>query len=137
MSQETKIRIRIASVIIQDNKLLLLKGKGYEELWTPGGKIDKNETDEECLRRELKEEIDVEITNMKFYREYKTSSFYNSDIKMIEKVYIVLINGEIKPSMEIENFVWFSKEDYNSKKYPMITHTDKELIPDLIKDNIW
>jgi 8-oxo-dGTP diphosphatase len=137
MTQNTKIRIRIASVIIQNDKLLLLKGKGYEELWTPGGKIDNDETDEECLRRELKEEMGVNITDMKFYKEYPTTSFYNPDIKMIEKVYLVSINGEIKPDAEIESFVWYSRDDYDSKRYPMITHTEKELIPDLIRDNIW
>ena len=54
MSLESKPKTRIAGIIIKDGKLLLVKGKGYEELWTPGGKIDENETDEECLKRELK-----------------------------------------------------------------------------------
>jgi 8-oxo-dGTP diphosphatase len=137
MLLEPKIRIRIAGMVIKDEKLLLLKGKGYKELWTPGGKVDNNETDEGCLKRELREEMGVEITDMKFYKEYSTISFYNPSIPMKERVYIVLIRGKIEPSAEIESFVWFSKDDFYSKKYPMITHTEKELIPDLIRDNIW
>jgi 8-oxo-dGTP diphosphatase len=137
MNITPKIRVRIASIIIKDKKLLLLKGKGYEELWTPGGKINIDETDEECLRRELKEEIGVETIDINFYKKYLTASFYNPDIQMEERVYLISIQGEIKPNAEIESFVWFSKDDYYSKKYPMITHTEEELIPDLIKDNIW
>ena len=137
MLNKSKLRIRIAGIIIKDGKILFLKGKDYEELWSPGGKVDGNETDEECLRRELMEEIGVEITNIKFYKKYPTTSFYNSDIQMEERVYIISIKGDIKPNAEIESFLWFSKDDYYSKKYPMITHTEKELIPDLIKDNIW
>ena len=132
-----KSKIRISGIIIKDKKILFLKGKGYEELWSPGGKIDNNETDEECLKRELIEEIGVEIIAMKFYKEYPNTSFYNPDISIKERVYVISIKGDIKPNAEIESFLWCSKDDYYSKKYPMITHTEKELIPDLIKDNIW
>ncbi|MEA3399066.1 MAG: NUDIX hydrolase [Patescibacteria group bacterium] len=128
---------RIAGIIIKNEKILMLKGKGYEELWTPGGKVDGNETDEEYLRRELKEEIGINLTNAQFFKEYDTEIFYNPQKKMIERSYICEIEGKIKPDAEIESFIWFSKEDYGSKKYPMITHTQEELIPDLINNNIW
>ncbi|MFA5773514.1 MAG: NUDIX domain-containing protein [Candidatus Paceibacterota bacterium] len=137
MNIKPKIRIRIAGIFIKEDKILLVKGKKYKELWTVGGKVDGNETDEECLRREIKEEIGVEITDIKFYKKYLTTSFYNPDIQMEERVYLISIKGAMKPNAEIESFVWFSKDDYYSKKYLMITHTEKELIPDLIKDNIW
>ena len=135
MNTKPKIRIRIAGIVIKEGELLFVKGK-YKELWTPGGKVKDEETDEECLRRELKEEIGVDITDIKFYKEYNTFSFYDQ-VPLIERVYIISIKGEIKPDEEIESFIWFSKNDYFSKKYPMITHTEEELIPDLIKDNIW
>ncbi len=128
---------RIAGIIIQDGKILMLLGKGYPELWTPGGKIDGNESDEECLRRELKEEIGVELLESKFFKEYTTQSFYNPEKKVIERAYITKIRGEIKADSEIESIVWFTKEDFENKKYPMITHTEVDLIPDLIKEKIW
>ena len=132
---ETKTRI--AGIIIEDNKLLMLIGKGYKELWTPGGKIDKGETDEECLKRELREELGVELLEYKFFKEYANASFYNPDKTTIERAYIIKIKGEIKPDSEIESIVWFTKDDYENKKYPMITHTQEELIPDLIREGIW
>lgn len=129
-------KTRIAGIIIQNDKLLMLLGKGYPELWTPGGKIDGDESDEECLRRELKEEIGVDLVHSEFFKEYKTESFYNK-ISRIERIYIVQIQGEIKPDAEIESIVWFTKEDFKNKNYPMITQTEKELIPDLIMAEIW
>ena len=39
--------------------------------------------------------------------------------------------------MEIEGFIWFSKEDFETKKYSMITVTEEQIIPDLIKAKIW
>lgn len=133
MLLEPKIRIRIAAVIIKNGKLLFVKGKGYKELWTVGGKVDGNETDEECLKRELKEEIGVNITDMKFYKEYKGLSFYDK-VSLIERVYITSIKGDITPDAEIESFVWFSKDDFNKKTY---LTTEEKLILDLIKDKVW
>ena len=59
-------RERVGAIIIKDNKLLLLTRHGFQHIWTPGGKIEPGESDEECLRRELKEEIDAELKEMKF-----------------------------------------------------------------------
>ncbi len=128
---------RIAAIIIQDGNLLMQIGTGYKELWTPGGKIKENETDEECLQRELKEEMGVEIIKSRFFKEYQTISFYNSDRGIIERLYIAEIKGEIKPDAEIEEIVWLTKEDFESKKYPMIPHNQEDVIPDLIKEGIW
>ena len=135
MNEQLKPRIRVAGIIIRNEKLLLLKGRGYEYFWTPGGKIDGKESNEECLRRELKEEIGVDLVSMKFFKEYDGVSFFNPEIKQKQVVYLIEISGEIKPDAEIESYILMSKEDYNNKKYN--TQTDDNIILDLIKENIW
>jgi len=132
-------RIRIVGIIIQDEKLLMVKGKGYSELWTPGGTLEGGENDEECLRRELKEETNGNLLSAKFFREYNGHSFYHPEKKLIERVYVSMMDGEIKPdpNSEIESIIWFTKNDFKNKKFPMITHTETELIPDIIKAGIW
>lgn len=132
-----KTRTRIAGMIIQDGKILMVKGKGYNELWTPGGKIESGESDEQCLTRELKEEINVQPTEMKFFKEYSGTSFYNPNKTVTQRIYIVGIDGEPKPGAEIESIVWLSRDDFEKKKFPMITITEKEIIPDLIRQNFF
>ena len=54
----------VAAIIKKDNQILATK-RGYGEfinMWEfPGGKIENNETKEEALIREIKEELDTEI----------------------------------------------------------------------------
>jgi mutator protein MutT len=58
-----------AAVIIKDNKILIAQRAKKDELYGkwefPGGKMEPGETEQECLkrecvRRELKEELDIE-----------------------------------------------------------------------------
>jgi 8-oxo-dGTP diphosphatase len=106
-------------------------------LWTPGGKLQEGESEEECLRRELKEEIWVKITELSFFKEYTWVSFYNPEIPLVQKIYIVSITWEIKPDAEIDNFVRLSREDFEQKRFTLIRWDQEEIIPDLIKGNIF
>lgn len=132
---ETKTRI--VAIIIKGGKLLMLKGRGYDELWTPGGKIETGESEEDCLKRELKEEIGAKVTGLSFFKEYSGKSFYHSNRITKQKIFIVSISGEIKPGAEIENFIWLAKEDFKKRKFPMIPITEKKIIPDLIRQEIF
>nr|WP_125666412.1 (deoxy)nucleoside triphosphate pyrophosphohydrolase [Paenibacillus baekrokdamisoli] len=61
--------IEVAAAIIEDKlgRILIARrkeGKAQEGLWEfPGGKLEKNETVQDCLRRELLEEMNIEIVS--------------------------------------------------------------------------
>ena len=71
----------VAAIIKKDNPILATK-RGYGEfinMWEfPGGKIEANETKEEALIREIKEELDCTIKPTKFALnlEYQYPTFY-------------------------------------------------------------
>lgn len=54
-----------AGLVFREGKLLITqrcKGSHLEGLWEfPGGKVEPNESYEECLRRELREELGIEV----------------------------------------------------------------------------
>ncbi len=130
-------RTRIAAIIIQNGKLLMLKGKGHDELWTPGGTLEAGESDEVCLMRELEEEIGVKLSNCKFFKEYKYPAFYRPEQELTERMYISEIEGGLKSNNEIEGAIWVSKGDLENKKFPMIKHDSEKLIPDIIEEGVW
>ncbi len=43
---------RISAIIIKNKKLLLLTGDGLDLFWTPGGRLESEETHEICMARE-------------------------------------------------------------------------------------
>lgn len=59
-------QIEVAAAIIQKDHQILATQRGYgkfQGLWEfPGGKIEPGETKEEALLREIKEELDMQIT---------------------------------------------------------------------------
>ena len=55
--------VSIKAIIIDDNKVLCLKNE-REEWDFPGGKLKFNEGIEDCLIREVKEEINLGIKNL-------------------------------------------------------------------------
>ena len=58
--------VSILALINDENKILIGKrpvGKTFENLWEfPGGKVKKNETIEQALIRETKEEINIDLS---------------------------------------------------------------------------
>ena len=62
-----------AAIIIKDNKVLIAQRAPDDKLankWEfPGGKIKPGETPQECLKREIREELDVDIEVLDFFSE--------------------------------------------------------------------
>ena len=61
----------VAAVIVNSGgKILIAKrkeGKSLENLWEfPGGKVEKDEDEESCLKREMLEEFGIDVQVIKY-----------------------------------------------------------------------
>jgi 8-oxo-dGTP pyrophosphatase MutT (NUDIX family) len=129
-----KIDLVIAGYIIHKNRVLLIHHKKLD-LWLPvGGHIEKDETPDDAILREIKEEvgIDVEILNyINFPIEGNNKK--NLSIPFYVNVHSVgdhdhccfyylcrAINPEkLKINKELKNFGWFSKEELEQEHIPL------------------
>ena len=66
---DEKPRVGTAIIITRDDKVLLMKRKGRrgKGTWsTPGGHLDFGETPEGCAAREAKEEVGLDVFDVRF-----------------------------------------------------------------------
>ena len=105
MDQPTKVS---AAIIKDGDKILLCqrpKGKRHELLWEfPGGKIEPNETEEDCIIREIQEELDVTLGNLK-----RLTTIQADDVS-ITYFEATIISGELK-MIEHNDIKWVNKKE--------------------------
>ena len=79
------------ALIDDENKVLIGKrpvGKVFENLWEfPGGKVKKNETAEQALIRETKEEINIDLS-MNCISPFAFSTYKSDNINFIILLFI-------------------------------------------------
>ena len=115
-----------AAVIVKDNKYFIAKRNkdkhlgGYFEF--PGGKQDEDETLEQTVIREIKEELNVDITvDRKLGEEHYSDEKINVHLHYF---FCTIIKGDIVLK-EHEEAAWVSKEEFNKYKF---AEGDKDII---------
>jgi mutator protein MutT len=103
----TRFTVTAGAVIFNDQgQVLLLKhrfraGSGWG---LPGGFLERGEQPIDALRRELREEIGLEVEDVEVYA---ARSF--SKPKQVEVLFRARANGAVKPlTIEVERAEWFS-----------------------------
>ena len=105
---------KIAWIHTKDGKILSTLSRGKNVFYIPGGKREGNETDEQTLVREIKEELDVDIVldSVEYLGVYEAQSDGAEEgVKVKMTSYIGDYVGELKASSEIERFEWLSMSD--------------------------
>lgn len=104
----------VAAIIQKENKILATK-RGYGEfinMWEfPGGKIEPGETKEQALVREIKEELNIEISVDRFALdiEYQYPNFY-----LFMSCFMCSIKEGSIELLEHNDGKWITKEDLNT-----------------------
>jgi 8-oxo-dGTP diphosphatase len=120
---------KIAWIHTKDGKILSTLSRGKNVFYIPGGKREENETDEQTLVREIKEELDVDIilNTVEYLGVYEAQSDGAEEgVKVKMTSYIGDYAGELKASSEIERFEWLSMSDINK-----VSAVDKIIYLDL------
>lgn len=104
--------IKVVAAVIKKDNLIFATQRGYGEFkdkWEfPGGKIEENETKEEALIREIKEELNASISIDSFIKQIKYD--YPSFLLVMD-VYFCHLNNPHIELIEAENAKWLKIEE--------------------------
>ena len=112
--------IDVVAAIIKnsDNKILIAQRnlkKSQGGLWEfPGGKIEPNETKEAAIIREIKEELNMDITCDSYFDE-KVYEYPDKTIKLIALNCSML--GTSYEVLEHEQIKWISINEFNDYQF--------------------
>jgi 8-oxo-dGTP diphosphatase len=125
---------KIGGVILRDNKLLVVRKKGTSVFIAPGGKQELSEGPLEALRRELKEELDLELESMEFFGRFADVSTFEN-IPIVMDVFIVQCMGEPQPGAEIEECRWIPA-DQAPAAIQLGSVLERHVIPELLRKGV-
>lgn len=120
---------KIGAIILKDKKILV--GKKRDKYIIPGGIVEEGEDHTNCLKRELKEELDVNLISTEFFGTFEDEAALDPGMKIKMHVYYATIKGEPKASAEIKELMYVDSKNQSDIKLGSIL--EKFVIPELIK----
>ena len=104
----------VAAIIKKDNQFLIVQRNRNKHLglkWEfPGGKVQKSETFEEALLREIKEELNITIN---IHEKIAEEKYKDDKIDIVLYYYLCSLKNGMMKLNEHENFAWVEKKDFN------------------------
>ncbi len=105
------------AIITKENKVLIAKrsDEKFKGLWEfPGGKVNKGESDKNCLERELTEELDIKTNTGKIFSEVNFD-YPNFSIHLLA-YHSEIIEGEPK-NLEHLEIKWVDISELSKYKF--------------------
>ncbi|MDV3198049.1 MAG: NUDIX domain-containing protein [Vigna little leaf phytoplasma] len=128
----------VSIIVYENNKFLLQFRKDFQIWGLHGGSLELGETAQQAVRRELKEETNLDIVEMYFFNIYtgkKTKIIYpNGDIvyAIVMAFVVTKFKGTLcKQEKEINELKWFEEKEIPIKDMMQI---DQMFLKDFLKN---
>lgn len=126
-----------AGIIIKNGALLVLRSKGKDTFYAPGGKLDSGETPEQALCRELQEEVSITVKedDLTLFGRFEAPAHDKDGITLVMDVFFVNdYSGEVVASNEIEECQWVDSS--NVDDIAISTIFRNEVFPRLVEQGL-
>ncbi|ANU39014.1 NUDIX domain-containing protein [Vibrio scophthalmi] len=110
----TKVIDKLAWFHVRDGKVLAVRSRGKELFYLPGGKREQDESDEQALVREIKEELAVDLhpSSIKYAETFTAQADGKAEGVSVQLTcYFADFSGEMSPEAEIEELKLVAMED--------------------------
>lgn len=124
-----KIINKVALAVFRKKKVLMVRSaKQAEVFYSLGGKIKEGESDVECLKREVWEEIgcQVDFKSLQFLAELQDVAHGKEHTQLNLRLYSGQLIGKPKPSSEVVEISYFDTK--TNQKY-LSTFAQRTLFP--------
>lgn len=103
-----EIRIAAAAILRDDGAALLVRKRGTSAFMQAGGKIDGDETPLMALRRELYEELALDILpeDADYLGRFSAPAANEPDCIVTAEIFRVQLSGDVEAQAEIEEIRW-------------------------------
>jgi 8-oxo-dGTP pyrophosphatase MutT (NUDIX family) len=130
-----KTYFKYALCIIRDNRLLVQEESDQELYLLPGGRPEADESFEQTLSRELKEElgIDLDTMSLRYLGAFEDVAAGEEDARVHIELYLGDFSGEMKSCSEVKRLVWFARDDDWNRLAPV---TKNKILPALLKQGL-
>lgn len=132
-----QVKVAAKGIILDDNKILTITSHaGDVVFWDiPGGKMEFQESPEQTLHREIKEELNIEIEDLKLLGVWWFFPQKSPDIQIVCVTYVckpksLEIDFTKNPSTEekLGEVMWLTKEEFLEKSQGKLDESLRKLI---------
>lgn len=125
---------KIALIYIKNRQILMALSKGNDAYYIPGGKREGNETDEQALVREIREELNVKILpqTMEYYGVFTAQAHGKpAGVTVQMTCYAGNFSGQAQPGAEIQDLAYYGYSRRN-----IVGPVDQLIFDNLKKKNL-
>ncbi|QJB30100.1 NUDIX domain-containing protein [Chitinophaga oryzae] len=109
----------VGLIVVENRELLLAFSKNKGAWYLPGGKVDAGETPLQAMQREIKEELNMDLTadSLQWYYHITAPAFGEKDLLMRQDCFRHQLRQTPQPSAEIGAVRFFSLEAYRQEPH--------------------
>jgi 8-oxo-dGTP diphosphatase len=103
----------VGLVHVEAGRLLVVRSRNKKAFYLPGGKIEPGESPADALRREVREELGIELERPEVLKRYVAPAYGEGEGAMVDMTcFTAQLLGEPRPTSEIAELTYVNQSEY-------------------------
>jgi 8-oxo-dGTP diphosphatase len=121
----------VGLVHVEAGRLLVVRSRNKKAFYLPGGKIEAGESPEAALRREVAEELGIELARPVVLKRYVAPAYGEGEGAMVDMTcFTASLLGTPRPAGEIAELTYVTREEY--REHAETAPAIHEVLSDLV-----
>jgi 8-oxo-dGTP diphosphatase len=121
----------VGLVHVEAGRLLVVRSRNKKAFYLPGGKIEAGESPEAALRREVAEELGIELARPVVLKRYVAPAYGEGEGAMVDMTcFTASLLGTPQPAGEIAELTYVTREEY--REHAETAPAIHEVLSDLV-----